>query len=69
MHFRDSPESLNVLGIPGNNWFRRYTVTYIRNKYSYSCCGLLGWGYGGLLKLKKKYTIPVTRERFFLLVH
>ena len=30
MHFRDSPDSLNRLGIPGNNWFRRFTVTYTR---------------------------------------
>ena len=28
MHFRDSPDSLNGLGIPGNIWFRRFTVTY-----------------------------------------
>ena len=27
MHFRDF---LNWLGIPENNWFRRFTVTYIR---------------------------------------
>ena len=29
MHFRDSPDALNGLGIPGNNWFHRFTVTYI----------------------------------------
>ena len=28
MHFRDSPDFLNGLGIPGNNWFHRFTVTY-----------------------------------------
>ena len=28
MHFRDCPNSLNGLGIPGNIWFRRYAVTY-----------------------------------------
>ena len=30
MHFRDSPDSLNGLGIPGNIWFRRFAVTYIK---------------------------------------
>ena len=29
MHFRDSPDSLNGLEIPGNNWFCRFAVTYI----------------------------------------
>ena len=29
MHFRDSPDSLSGLGIPGNIWFRRFAVTYI----------------------------------------
>ena len=29
IHFRDSPDSLNGLGISGNNWFRRFAVTYI----------------------------------------
>ena len=28
MHFRDSPDSLNGLGIPGNIWFSRFAVTY-----------------------------------------
>ena len=28
IHFRDSPDSLNGLGIPGNIWLRRFTVTY-----------------------------------------
>ena len=31
MHFRDS---LNGLGIPGNIWFHRFTVTYIPTKSS-----------------------------------
>ena len=26
IHFRDSPDSLNGLGIPGNIWFRRFVV-------------------------------------------
>ena len=34
MHFRDSPDFLNGLRIPGNNWFRRFAVTYI---YIYVC--------------------------------
>ena len=29
MHFRDSPNSENGLGIPGNNRFRRFAVSYI----------------------------------------
>ena len=29
MHYRDSPYSLNRLGIPGIIWFRRFAVTYI----------------------------------------
>ena len=37
MHFRDSPDSLNGLRIPGNIWFRRFAVTYtsiyISSKY------------------------------------
>ena len=28
MHFMDSPDFLNGLAIPGNNWFRRFAVTY-----------------------------------------
>ena len=28
MHFRDSPDSLNWLEIPGNIWFRSFAVTY-----------------------------------------
>ena len=28
IHFRDSPNSLNGLGIPGNIWFRKFVVTY-----------------------------------------
>ena len=31
MHFRDSPDSLNGLRIPGNIWFRRFAVTYATN--------------------------------------
>ena len=39
MNFRDSPDSLNGLGIPGNNWFRRFTITYIYiiHDYMYIC--------------------------------
>ena len=33
MHFRDSPDSLSWLGIPGNNWFRRFTVAYTIHIY------------------------------------
>ena len=29
MNFRDSPDSLNGLGIPGNIWFQRFAVTYM----------------------------------------
>ena len=29
MHFRDSPNSLSGLGIPGNIWFHRFAATYI----------------------------------------
>ena len=29
MYFRDSLDSLNGLGITGNNWFRRFNVTHI----------------------------------------
>ena len=28
IYFRDSPDSLNGLGNPGNIWFRRFAVTY-----------------------------------------
>ena len=34
MHFRDSPDSLNELWIPGNILFRRFAVTYIYNRIS-----------------------------------
>ena len=30
IHFWDSPDSLNGLGIPGNNWIRRFAVTYAK---------------------------------------
>ena len=30
MHFRDSPDSQNGLGIPGNIWFPRFAVIYTR---------------------------------------
>ena len=33
MHFRDSPNSLSGLWVPGNIWFHRFTITYI---YIYS---------------------------------
>ena len=29
MDFKVSPDSLNGLGISGNNWFRRFTLIYI----------------------------------------
>ena len=28
IYFRNSPDSLNGLGIPGNIWFRRFAVTH-----------------------------------------
>ena len=52
MHFRDSPDSLNGLGIPGNNWFRRFAVTCTYSNQSVApdtperciCCHLFGVG-------------------------
>ena len=36
--YRDSPDSLNGLGIPENNWFHRFAVTYIhKSKKIYIC--------------------------------
>ena len=41
MHFRDSPDSLNGLEIPGNIWFRRFAVTYIDFLNNAKCIYLL----------------------------
>ena len=45
MHFRDSPDSLNGLGISGNIWFCRFAVTYI-----YAYIYLICWSVIGTLK-------------------
>ena len=45
INFRDSPDSLNGLGIPGNIWFRRFAVTYTHSDYknkSLSFCIKMG---------------------------
>ena len=34
IHFRDSPDSLSRLGIPGNYWFHRFAVTCINRDIS-----------------------------------
>ena len=39
MHFKDSPDSVNGLGIPGNIWFRRFAVTHT---LSYPAGSLVG---------------------------
>ena len=34
MHFRDSPDSVSGLGIPGNLWFCRFAITYLQTSLS-----------------------------------
>ena len=56
MHFRNSLDSLNGLGIPGNIWFRRFAATYIyRNN-----CHICNTQYNGSIQhaIEQEFILP-----------
>ena len=59
MHFRDSPDSLNGLGIPWNIWSRKFAVTYI---YIYIMGRIHYARYSSVQYLT---AIPLSGTRFF----